>query len=78
MIAVYDVEFEEVTVKIPKRIMDFFRKTEKDLVAWLEYTVVDMVRVELDGMTAQGWVMCFNLAPVFYTVLEDERYVQRA
>lgn len=68
------IEYEQVTVKVPKLIMDYLRKTEDDPKVWLEETVVDSVRAELEGMTGKEWIEHFKLGPVFKEVLDETRF----
>lgn len=68
------VEYEQVTVKVPKLIMDFLRKTEGDPVESIEFTIVDGVRADIEGMTSEAWAEVFSLNKVFYEVLGDQNY----
>jgi hypothetical protein len=70
------IEFEQVTIKVPRLVLDFLRKTEDDAVEWIEYTVVDNVRAEIEGMTWEEWASLFNLEPVFDAVLKKEKDVE--
>lgn len=70
------VEFEQVTVKVPRLVMEFLRKTEGNAVEWIEYTVVDVARAQLEGMTPEEWIEQFKLGHVFKTVLDDDRFTK--
>ena len=66
------IELEEVTIKVPKLVLDFLRKTEEDPVRWIEYTIVDNVRAEVEGMFPDDWMKLFNLDTVFDAVLKED------
>ena len=66
------IELEEVTIKVPKLVLDFLRKTEEDSVRWIEYTIVDNVRAEVEGMFPDDWMKLFNLDTVFDAVLKED------
>lgn len=71
------VEYEQVTIKVPKLILEFLRKTDPDNegpTAWIEQTVVDDVRAQIEGADSLDWASCFGLGPVFREVLGDKRY----
>jgi len=68
------IEFESVTVKVPKPIMDFLRKTDIDNEgpeAWIEWQIVESVRAYLECEHTEEWVTVFKLGPVFRKVLGD-------
>lgn len=69
------IEFEKVTVKLPKRVMDYLHAMEKlygrSAVEMLEYDIVEALRCELEGMTGETIIKMFNLEPVFKAVLTD-------
>jgi hypothetical protein len=76
-----EIEYESVTVKVPKLVMDFLRATHKDrnftetnTIAALEYAIVDHVRAEMEGMPGIEYIDLFDLKPVFYKVLDDDRF----
>lgn len=71
------IEFEQVTIKVPKPIMEFLRKTDCDNIgpeAWIEETIVDSVRAYFDAVEAEELVDWFKLGPVFYEVLGDKNF----
>ena len=68
------IEFEQVTVKVPKLVMDFLRKTESNPVEALEFTIVDNARAEIEGRDSLEWADIFQLKPIFAAVLGDKRY----
>jgi hypothetical protein len=69
-----EIEFETVTVKVPKIVMDFLRKTEENATEWIESTVVENVAAEIEGMKPQEWADLFSLTPVFKEVLGNAYY----
>ena len=70
------IEYEQVTIRVPRLVMEFLRKTEGDAAEWIEYTVCDIARAQLEGMTPEEWIQQFNLGPVFKTVLADNRFTK--
>ena len=71
------LELEEVTVKLPKAIMDFYRKVAADdPISSLEYDIVDNIRAEIDAMDADNWIKVFNLGPSFAVILEDPKFME--
>ena len=72
----YDTE--EVTVKIPKAIMDLLRHSESitgdSPTADIEYAVVESVRARIDGgqflPTRETLLKHYNLEPLFKSILE--------
>jgi len=43
------IEYEEVTIKVPKPIMGFLRNIGEKPQEWIEYQVFDSVRAHLDA-----------------------------
>jgi hypothetical protein len=73
------IEYETVTLKIPKPIMEWLRRmeplTHMEPVQKLEYEVVDFFRAELEGRGMDEMALCdASLARVFSDVLGDKRY----
>jgi len=44
------IEMEAVTVKLPKAIMDFIRGVGKDAEAYLQYSIIDGFRADIETM----------------------------
>lgn len=47
-----EIEYETVTVRVPKRIMDFLRQHKAlstTAEEYIEYSIVDIVRSDIDG-----------------------------
>jgi hypothetical protein len=72
------IEFEEVTLKIPKAIMKLLRDSEKSLeetaIEYLEHSLVDMVRADIETqdcfvLTPRQVVEQYNLDPVFKEII---------
>lgn len=63
------VEMETVTVKLPKVIMDFIRAVGKDLEGYLQYTIINAFRGDIqtmDGVWDYDYIFHrHNLAPIF-------------
>jgi len=47
------VEFEEVTIKVPRKILEFLRLLQIDLVEWIECNVVDWFLADAENMTTK-------------------------
>ena len=45
-----NVEMEEVTVKVPKPIMDYLRKRYGNAIKWLQYELVAVVKADVDSV----------------------------
>ena len=71
-----EIEFETVTLKVPKRIMDLLRDHEKDVKGYLEYLVVDSLRSEVDaevfGSEPKEVADAWKLNPVFKAIVNHE------
>jgi len=67
------IEFESVTVKVPKAIMKYLRKIHGDPVEWIEYRIVDGVSADLDAMDGKILGELFDLGPVFKAVLGEAK-----
>ena len=76
-----EIEYETVTLRIPKKIMDFLRSMEKPWnqtpTEYLEYQLIDEVRADLEAATGEEFIAWFDLATVFYQVLGDKRYKKK-
>lgn len=72
------IEYETVTLKIPTKLMDWLRSMEKaegkTAIQQLEYEIVDHLRASIEALTGQELISLFELAPIFYEILEDERF----
>lgn len=63
------IEYEEVTIKVPKLVMDYLRRIYGNAIKHLEYAVVDHVRADIEAIDHERITDLFSLAPVFKTVL---------
>lgn len=74
-----EIEYEQVTVKVPKRVMELLRFSasvlEQTPEQWIEYTIVDNVRAGLDSgqFLPDGLALAkkFNLNPVLKELIND-------
>jgi hypothetical protein len=73
------IQFENVTLRIPKKLMDFLRRMPggygSSPIAYLEYSVVDMIRADLEALNGQEIIEWNGLGPVFHAILKDKRFV---
>jgi hypothetical protein len=63
------VEFQEVRLRLPKSIIDYVSRMYGDPKQWLEYYVVDWIRIDVETKTEEELIGLFNLAPAFREVL---------
>lgn len=72
------IEYETVTLKVPTKLMDWLRSMEKaegkTAIQQLEYEIVDHLRASIEALTGQELISLFELAPIFYEILQDERF----
>jgi len=63
------IEFEDVTIRVPKAIMDFLRSMEKACGTNASETIVHdliaLIQAEIENMTGKDLIELWNLAPVF-------------
>ena len=72
------IEYETVTVQVPKLLMDYLRSHERDMnmtaKEYLEVTIVDCVRADIDcnhldpKQVADSW----RLNPIFKAIINTE------
>ena len=67
------VEFESVTLKVPKKVMDYLKRMYGDPIKWIEDDIVDSIRADIDAMEPERIRKLFNLVPVFKTILGTDR-----
>ena len=73
------IEYETITLKVPKPVMDFYRKTETNPIETLEYSIVDSTRSYIEAIDpAEVMVNLFGLSTVFVEILGDERYKEES
>lgn len=63
------IEYEQVSLKVPKAVMDYLRRIYGNAIKHLEYTVVDHVRADLEAMSGNQLAGLFGLEPVFKNIL---------
>ena len=69
------LEFEQVTIKVPKLIMDFLRQTDVDNKGpadWIETKVVEAVQSYLEAVEPPELRDWFKLGPVFKKILGND------
>jgi hypothetical protein len=72
------IEFEQVTIKVPKRIMAFLRfqagYRDVQVEEEIEYDLLDNVRAEMEGLNGEELISMLEVGRIFYDILGDERY----
>lgn len=76
-----EIEYEEITVKVPKQIMDLLRysekMTEKTPKEYVEYCIVECVRADLDSdvfLSGHALAKSFNVQPIFKEITGTSVY----
>ncbi|MGD0071877.1 MAG: hypothetical protein ABSB71_10000 [Candidatus Bathyarchaeia archaeon] len=73
-----EIEYEQVTIKVPKRIMAFLRfaagRRDVQVEEEIEYDLLDNVRAEMEGLNGEELISMLELGQIFYDILGDERY----
>jgi hypothetical protein len=72
-----EIEYETVTLKIPKRLMAFLRcNTQTPVEQYLEYTIVESVRADVDAevfaLGPREIAESANLNPIFKEITGTE------
>jgi hypothetical protein len=76
-----EIEFENVTIKVPKLIMDFLRGREKDMdetaKEYIEYNVVQIVNSDIRAgdvfvLDPEELADSWKLNPIFKAIINDE------
>lgn len=72
------IEYEPVTIKVPKPIMAFlqFQAGQSDMSTeeLIEYDLLDSVRGEMENFSGEELITMLNLGHIFYEILGDEHY----
>jgi len=63
------VEYEVLTLRLPKAVVEYVRRLYGDPVEWLEYFVVDWLRIDVENKNGDELKALFNLEPAFQAVL---------
>ena len=71
-----DLLLEDVTLKLPVKLMDFLRQMDGDPIPSMEHYMVDCLRSVLEAMSGEEYVKAFGLGPVFSRVLGDKRFTK--
>ena len=58
-------ETVEVTLKLPKALVDFLEIMEGDITEYLTHTIVDLHMSYVESLDANMLMRVFNLKPVF-------------
>jgi hypothetical protein len=64
------VEFEEVELRLPRTVIEYVSRLYGDPRRWLEYYVVDWIRIDVETKTEEDLIRLFNLGPAFREVLK--------
>jgi hypothetical protein len=76
------IEYEQITVKVPKTVMNYLKATNKgdaevpdwNPTKWIERAIVDQARAECEGLDSKQWADAFGLTPIFWEILKDKQY----
>ena len=75
-------EFVQVSVKIPKRILEWYRmlarvekKTVEDMIA---FEIVDNTRADIEDLNGAELIDLLKLCPIFRENLSNERYAENS
>jgi len=63
------IEYEVLTLRLPKAVVDYVTRMYGDPVKWLEYFVVDWLRIDVEQKNGDELKALFNLEPAFQVVL---------
>jgi hypothetical protein len=70
---VKSIEYEQVTLKVPKNVLEYFRVLAKmdneTLEQNLEYEIVELCRSLMQGMSPDVMMEIFKIKPVFAEIL---------
>jgi len=72
-----DIEYETISLRVPKKIMDFMRSIPLNYpgpIEWLEFNIVDQIRADLEATTGEEMINWYGLGSIFETILKDERF----
>jgi hypothetical protein len=63
------IEYEELTLRLPKAVVNYVTRMYGDPVKWLEYYVVDWLKIDVENKDGDELKELFNLEPAFQAVL---------
>ena len=70
------IEYESVTVDVPKQLMSFLRfeakRMNKKLEATVKYYLVESLRSQMEAMSGEELIPYFGLDKVFFELLETK------
>jgi hypothetical protein len=66
-----EVEFQEVKLRLPKSVIDYVYKMYGDPKRWLEYYVVDWIRIDVETKDPEEPIVLFNLEAAFHSILGE-------
>lgn len=70
-----EFECETVTLTLPKAVCDFYRnRYNEPLADVLAYTVIDLLRAEVESLEPRDIADGAGLTPVFWAYTKDEHY----
>jgi hypothetical protein len=76
--ALKPIEYEQVTVRLPKQVMAFlrFQAGEEDVLVEekIEQAVLADVRAEMEGLNGEELIAALGMDRIFYETLDDEHY----
>jgi len=67
-----EIDYEAVTLRLPKPVVDYVQRMYGDPVRWLEWFIVDWIRIDVETKTGDELKELFKLGPVFQTVLKQD------
>lgn len=65
------IEFEEITLRVPKAVLDFIDRFYGNPKEHLEHDIVNWIRVDLEAINGQELAERFNLQQVFKAILGE-------
>jgi len=63
------VEFKEIQLRLPKTVIHYVQRMYGDPEKWLEYYVVDWIRIDVETKNTEELIELFNLGPAFKQIL---------
>lgn len=63
------IKYEMMTLRLPKAVVDYVTRMYGDPVKWLEYYVVDWLRIDVENKNGDELKNLFNLKQAFQAVL---------
>jgi hypothetical protein len=63
------IEYETLTLRLPKTVVDYVTRMYGNPVKWLEYYVVDWLRIDVENKDGDELKEIFRLESAFQAVL---------